>query len=221
MKISRLTWMIMVGVISSLGAARAQELPQNMNVAHLYNVLLGSRGNVIELTVEDPSGRTTPGVKVVAGNLPTWVHLTPGEQVLPPGIKKGGVTARFTFSVDKTAPVNKEHALLFTVSTPQGGTWVKEIRISASRPDRFELFQNYPNPFNPQTTIEYSLAESKQVRLVVYDVLGQEIRTVVDGLQDAGFKSVVLNAGNLPSGVYFYRLQAGSFVEVKKLLLTK
>ena len=86
--------------------------------------------------------------------------------------------------------------------------------------DDFHLHQNFPNPFNPTTRIAYSISKSGIVTLKVYDVLGREITTVIDEFQNAGTYSVNLNAKNLPSGVYFYRLQFGSnLVKTKKMLL--
>jgi len=88
-------------------------------------------------------------------------------------------------------------------------------------PIKFHLNQNYPNPFNPVTTIQYALPASAQVVLKVYDVLGREVATVVKEYQTAGYKEVNFNASNLPSGVYFYRLSAGYFTEMKKMILAK
>ncbi|HUI28859.1 MAG TPA: glucoamylase family protein [Candidatus Acidoferrales bacterium] len=83
------------------------------------------------------------------------------------------------------------------------------------------LHHNFPNPFNPSTVISYRLSAVSDVTLKVYDVLGREVKTLVDEHQTAGNYSVTLNAANLPSGVYFYRLQAGSYIATKKLLLLK
>lgn len=93
-------------------------------------------------------------------------------------------------------------------------------------PEGFSLAQNYPNPFNPTTTISYALKEDAQVRLVVYNVLGQEVTTLVDGFERAGHKAVVWNgrdaAGRaVPSGPYFYRLVAGDFIEARTMVLLK
>jgi hypothetical protein len=88
-------------------------------------------------------------------------------------------------------------------------------------PTEFSLAQNYPNPFNPTTTIKYALAVASHVTLKVYNTLGQEVEALVDESQDAGFKSVIFDAGRLASGIYFYRIQAGNFVDTKKLLILK
>jgi hypothetical protein len=88
-------------------------------------------------------------------------------------------------------------------------------------PSSFELEQNYPNPFNPSTTINYSIPASSFVTLKLYDVLGNEIANLVNEEKEAGRYSVEFNATTLPSGIYFYRLQAGSFVETKKMVLMK
>jgi hypothetical protein len=83
------------------------------------------------------------------------------------------------------------------------------------------LSQNYPNPFNPTTRIAYAIPKTSHVSLKVFDVLGREVATLVDAVQDAGFKSVEFNAADLASGVYFYRLISQGFVETKKLLLVQ
>lgn len=88
-------------------------------------------------------------------------------------------------------------------------------------PTSFALEQNYPNPFNPSTYISYSIRGLGFVRLKVYDVLGREVATLVNEVQDSGFKSVEFDGSNLPSGVYLYRLVAGSFSTTKKMLLIR
>jgi len=91
----------------------------------------------------------------------------------------------------------------------------------AETPLRFELQQNYPNPFNPKTTIRYVVAEGGPVRLSVFNVLGQEVAVLVDEVQGPGERTVSFDAGNLPSGVYAYRLTAGTSTDVKKLMLVR
>jgi len=85
----------------------------------------------------------------------------------------------------------------------------------------FILEQNYPNPFNPSTKIKYSIPQTSNVIIKVYDILGNEIETLVNEEKQTGTYEVTWYAENLPSGVYFYRLQAGSFVETKKMVLLK
>jgi len=88
-------------------------------------------------------------------------------------------------------------------------------------PQNFTLEQNYPNPFNPITNIEYKVPNNAFVRLAVYDVLGKEMRTLVNETKSAGSYKVTFQASDLPSGVYFYKLTAGSFVSTKKLIVMK
>lgn len=88
-------------------------------------------------------------------------------------------------------------------------------------PFKFELAQNYPNPFNPSTTIQYSLPKNLQVKIKVYDVIGREMATLVNELQKPGVYSVKFDGSRLASGVYFYRIVAGDFVETKRMVLVK
>jgi hypothetical protein len=92
---------------------------------------------------------------------------------------------------------------------------------SSGLPLRYELLQNYPNPFNPTTTINFTLAKASDVKLAVYNVLGQKVATLVDTRMSAGQQSVVFDASRLASGVYFYHIDAGSFNSVKKMMLLK
>ena len=131
---------------------------------------------------------------------------------------------------------------LYTVNTSNGsstlvGNFANNARINAlaivfslpleikqignTIPAEFSLSQNYPNPFNPVTKIKYQLAKSSDVILVVYDILGREVTTLVNEKQDAGYYQVECNAINFASGVYFYKLTAGDFSETKKMVLLK
>lgn len=96
---------------------------------------------------------------------------------------------------------------------------VKELPNAV--PSDFGLDQNYPNPFNPTTNIRFSLPEANQVMLKVYDMLGQEVATLVNGFMNAGSYQVDFDAENLPTGTYFYSITAGDFSSVKKMLLLK
>jgi hypothetical protein len=88
-------------------------------------------------------------------------------------------------------------------------------------PLQYELKQNYPNPFNPSTTIEYQLPAKSHVTLKIHDVLGREVATLVDGVEEPGYKSVQFDASYVVSGVYFYSLSTADFVQTRKLLLLR
>jgi len=119
--------------------------------------------------------------------------------------------------------VNKDVTFLpHTSSTllPKSPTWIDPT------PADYSLDQNYPNPFNPSTMISYSTPEAVDVKIVVFDALGREVNTLVNGVQNTGHHSVVWDGTNssgqhVPSGTYFYRITAGKFSSVKRMILSK
>ncbi|MBK9227522.1 MAG: T9SS type A sorting domain-containing protein [Ignavibacteria bacterium] len=88
-------------------------------------------------------------------------------------------------------------------------------------PKTYDLSQNYPNPFNPVTTIKYQIPEAGSVNLVIYDVLGREISTLVNTFQAAGYYEMRFDATDVASGVYFYRLKTEKFSDLKKMIILK
>lgn len=98
---------------------------------------------------------------------------------------------------------------------------VSDVKIEEPLPVDYSLSQNYPNPFNPITIIEYGIPEISFVEIKVYDVLGNEIVTLVNEQKSAGTYEVQFNAIDLPSGIYFYRIQAGKFIQTIKMVLMK
>lgn len=100
-------------------------------------------------------------------------------------------------------------------------SYTHSITVTAGIPKEFSLEQNYPNPFNPVTTIVYHLPVNGHVLLTVYDAIGRETATLVNGVQEAGKRVAEFDASLFPSGIYFYTLRAGSFIETKKMLVVK
>ena len=95
------------------------------------------------------------------------------------------------------------------------------VNVEITAPTVFQLSQNYPNPFNPSTTISYSLAQAGNVRLAVYNTLGQEITTLVNEFKESGNYQISFDAANLSSGVYLYKLETPNFVQIKKMVVNK
>lgn len=167
-----------------------------------------SAGHVIELTIENASSIPQSSITVNAAALPAWLTLEPREYALGALPGRTGKTARFMFAVEKAAPVNTDHTLTFTVNGSPGQTWSKGVTIRIAPPASFELFQNYPNPFNPTTSIAYQLPLESRVRLVIYDLLGKEVSTLVDGHRSAGYHQVEWDASDASSGLYVCRIMA-------------
>ena len=88
-------------------------------------------------------------------------------------------------------------------------------------PDRFTLYQNFPNPFNPATTIRFYNPHYSYLKLNVYNILGEEIKRLVDGFVNSGFNEVKFNGADLPSGIYFYQIEGENFKQVNKMILLK
>jgi hypothetical protein len=142
-------------------------------------------------------------------------------------------TAKWTFGIS-TALVDNANIGVAWIDTTTGfdEIFYRKVTIPSpptvgvmenerSTPGQFALNQNFPNPFNPTTVISYQLPEASHVALKLFDMLGREVATLVDGVKSAGQHTVELNASKLQSGIYFYRLQAGNFYETRKLTLLK
>jgi len=113
-----------------------------------------------------------------------------------------------------------------TIFNPHEDDWYfggtpNSVNSSRSLPGSFELMQNYPNPFNPTTTIGFTLPQRSDVRIVLVNVLGQVVKEITNSNYSAGSHQVTMDASQLASGIYFYKLQAGLFIDTKKLVLLK
>ncbi|MBN1406649.1 MAG: T9SS type A sorting domain-containing protein [Calditrichaceae bacterium] len=120
-----------------------------------------------------------------------------------------------------TTAMNLEYVELSRADDLGGVTSINVERVGEGFPTTFSLSQNYPNPFNPSTTIKFGITEQSDVKLVVYDVLGRVVSELSNKKMNAGWHEVTFNASRFASGVYFYRIEAGDFVKVKKMMLLK
>ncbi len=155
------------------------------------------------------------GVTDINGNY-TISGLVPGTYTVNSDAYGFSSTSSSTSSVDYNT--NFSSSASFTM-TPENITSVKETQPNIL--SNFKLNQNYPNPFNPTTIISYQIPYESKVVLKVFNILGDEVATLVNENKAAGNYNVSFNASNLSSGVYFYQIKAGSFVDTKKLVLLK
>jgi hypothetical protein len=137
---------------------------------------------------------------VTSGSLEWTIYVTDGTDTVE------AENAPFTLDIDGSAALN--------------------VMLEGLLPEIFALHQNYPNPFNPITTLRYDLPENSLVNIIIYDMLGRNIKTLINQTQDAGYKSVIWDATNdygkpVSAGVYLYQIQAGEFVQTKKMVLLK
>jgi hypothetical protein len=169
-----------------------------------------------EFTVNDGSG----GVVVQRSGKNKYSNVVTdsslGKTILKVGNYIGSLTGIVYYSFGQYKFVPRTDADFVNVTL----TGVDEQQASLI-PDTYVLNQNYPNPFNPSTTIRYALPNAGQTTLKVYNLLGQEMATLVNGVMTAGVHSVNFNASSLSSGVYFFRIESGSFRAVKKMMLVK
>ena len=120
------------------------------------------------------------------------------------------------------------NATYLFAGTRGSGVWkiplseiLTDIKAYPDDPVTFYLYQNYPNPFNPVTQINYELRMTNFVKLQVYDILGKTVAVLLNEKQSPGSYKVEFNADNLPGGVYFVRMEAGDFTDVKRMILLK
>jgi len=164
-----------------------------------------------------------------------WVHVAGVWDGSEAKVYINGSLQNITTAPNDYSPIGSPRVASHdgSILSPSTNTFVDEVRISdvarvTSTYDNisnpvvdFRLSQNYPNPFNPNTNIKFSIPNREFVTLKVFDVLGNEIATLIDEEKFSGDHSVTFNAKNLSSGVYMYRIQAGSFTETKKMTLIK
>ena len=155
----------------------------------------------------------------ILGNMGTYLYKRNsyyGTGFLPPvvAIYKVGSTKYSALAYAGTGPINVYFNSEFL---PNVGV----TPIGTTIPDKFELSQNYPNPFNPSTIIHFGLPNNGIVKLTVFDILGKEVNILLNEFKNAGSYQVEFNASTLTSGIYFYKIEAGNFTDIKKMILVK
>jgi len=188
--------------------------------------------NTVTLSVVNNHDTDLSGVAIEFDRdaMPPWLSVRAAGQTLsiPRGMRSPEPFF-LTFEVNG-APRGAEADVPFMLRDNIGNEWHYTIKVaigSSNEPVLIDaLYMNFPNPFNPSTTIRYSLKELKHVSLVVYNSLGQEVRKLVDTSQNTGIHTVVWDGKNdsgqkVSSGVYLYRLKAGSFVQTHRMMLVE
>jgi hypothetical protein len=194
----------------------------------VYPVPADSKGNEIVLTVANESKT------MAAQNLQIQVQEVPSSMAfaqasasvasIPIGKESALV---FRFDVLREAKIGKNDTLIFLIIDGTGAAWTKSVIVSYVGPQVYKLEQNFPNPFNPSTTIYYDLPADSHVKIMVYDILGREVRSLVDEQESAGYQKVRFDVQGVASGVYFYRIQTEplkggkTFSDVKKMMVLK
>jgi hypothetical protein len=179
--------------------------------AQPYGIHFASKGNAIELSVSNTTNLIAEGVKVELSDAPEGIKFTEKSVILQSLKGKDEQTASFKFSVEKTAILDKEQTITFTITDNTGQSWTKDIKVVVKPPLTYELFQNYPNPFNSTTTIEYQLpgtGAKYSVSLKIYDIIGREVAVLANEQQVPGYYQKTFNASNYASGIYIYQLIA-------------
>ena len=201
-------------------------LPNNLSLSGTFNQVLvygiGPAPTVVHFVYDSASHAIRTYKNGVYNNI---FNVNPLNLPTGSGFRVGGYS---------TSPTMKGRMDEFRVygralnSTEIALTWNHELPLVTgiptpvlNMPDEFLLSQNYPNPFNPTTTIKFSIPQNGLVKLVVFDVLGKEVATLVNEVKNAGSYTVDFNGSNLPSGTYIYRLEAGDNLDVKKMILLK
>ena len=154
-----------------------------------------------------------------------WVSIDPWVTAPPttgPGNVKPRIVTTFEFTPDEVGEFDIKHSVHgFSGTLLVEEAVVTGIESQGTGPDLASLSQNYPNPFSSFTSLNYTIPRTEQVTLKVYDLLGRERLTVTEGLYSAGRHEVTFDTGNLPSGLYFYRIQAGTFTKTKTLIIER
>ncbi len=182
-----------------------------------------ANGNNVELSWSTATETNNRGFEIQRSVIMSEAN-NPSWQMVEFVNGKGTTTEPQSYSfIDRNLTAGKYAYRLKQIDFDGTFEYSNEIEVDISAPDKFALNQNYPNPFNPGTTIEFVIPNGVRnlVTLKIYNVLGNEVATLVNEIKEAGIYKVEFNASDLPSGVYYYKISAGNFTDVKKMMLIK
>jgi hypothetical protein len=195
-----------------------------------YELTPGVKGNQIVLQIVNTSETETASLPIPLQrrglkNL-TFRDVSKETITLKPKEEK---EIKYTFDVDYNVDITKADTVEFLITDNRTIHLTKQFIFTYTQPKEFRLEQNYPNPFNPATRIRYTVAPPNlpkgeglgKVTLKVYDILGNEVTTLVNEAKEPGYYEVEWDASRLASGVYIYRLTSGQFVSSKKMMLIR
>lgn len=213
-------------LIAAAGYAQMAKNAPGYSSNKVWQLPFASTGNTISISVLNSSAVEAKNVSVTFNNPPSWFQLKSDAVLLKSIPALSSKDAQFEFSIDKNAPTGKDTTLTATVSIPNGQKWTREFRISVQVPKDYKLYNNFPNPFNPTTKIAFELPRTSHVTMVVYDITGSEVARIANGEYPAGYSEVTWNGLNdngehVSSGIYFYRISAGSWSKVMKMMMLK
>jgi hypothetical protein len=195
-----------------------------------YSIQPGVKNNQIVLELSNISlteSATDLEVKLIKNSNHLTFNQT--EKMIENIIQGEETEIAFTFDVDYNIGNVEADTIEFIITDNKSVYLTKQFILHYALPTEFKLEQNYPNPFNPTTKIRYSIpsvvdakfASTTMTQLKVYDILGNEVTTLVNEQKEPGYYEVDFNAASFASGVYIYRLQAGSYVSTKKMMVLK
>ncbi|MFZ1518769.1 MAG: T9SS type A sorting domain-containing protein [Ignavibacteriaceae bacterium] len=191
----------------------------------IYEVTPGTKGNEITLQLSNVSGsESADNIEVKVMKSSSHLTFTEASKLIDKIETSAEKEIVFLFDVNYNTDVNTVDTLELMITDNKKIYLTKSFIFNYTGPKSYTLEQNFPNPFNPSTKIRYTvpdLGDNPQVVLKIYDILGNEVETVVNERQVPGYKEIEFNASDLASGVYLYRLIAADFVSVKKMMLIK
>jgi hypothetical protein len=192
----------------------------------IYKVTPGAKDNQIDLTVANTSPETAlRDIKIDIIQKPVTCTFANESKTIKRINNNDSTLATFTFDIARVVDVTKTDTIKFVIKDNSGSSWEKQILIGYEMPQEFRLEQNYPNPFNPTTTIEFTIPGNvetlQEASLRIYNILGQEVATLINKPLSPGYYKIEWNAGSYASGMYIYRLNGKDVNIVKKMMVLK